>query len=187
MAHRALLEIAYDTALKSEVVVKSIEIFDLSARTWSKGPDMLFARADHQALLCNGKICIIGGYGGPADSIAVINNEEEMVSMVEWYDPQANRCDSIASLFTPRCNFAAAALGDSLFIMGGYRSLTLSDDDVVLKDVELLQPSARWNGSSTGLPVSLHSAQAIAMQGRIYCIGGVIESVTTRSVLVYYP
>jgi hypothetical protein len=178
---------AYDTALKSEVVVKSIEIFDLSARTWSKGPDMLFARADHQALLCNGKICIIGGYGGPADSIAVINNEEEMVSMVEWYDPQANRCDSIASLFTPRCNFAAAALGDSLFIMGGYRSLTLSDDDVVLKDVELLQPSARWNGSSTGLPVSLHSAQAIAMQGRIYCIGGVIESVTTRSVLVYYP
>ena len=177
----------YDATLKSEVIVKSIDIFDFSAKTWSKGPDMLLARADHQALLCNGKICIIGGYGGAADSIAVINNEEEMVRMVEWYDPQANRCDSIASLSTPRCNFAAAAVGDSLFIMGGYRSLTVSDNDMVLRDVELLRPSARWSGSSTELPVSLHSAQAISMQGRIYCVGGVVGTVTTRSVLVYYP
>jgi N-acetylneuraminic acid mutarotase len=110
-----------------------------------------------------------------------------MVGMVEWYDPQANRCDSIASLSTPRCNFAAAALGDSLFIMGGYRSLTVSDGDVVLRDVELLRPSARWNGSSTELPVSLHSAQAISIQGRIYCVGGVVGTTTTRRVLVFYP
>jgi hypothetical protein len=177
----------YDAALKSEVIVKTIDIFDFSTKTWSKGPDMLFARADHQALLCNGKICIIGGYGGASDSIAVINNEEEMVGMVEWYDPQANRCDSIASLSTPRCNFAAAALGDSLFIMGGYRSLTVSDGDVVLRDVELLRPSARWNGSSTELPVSLHSAQAISIQGRIFCVGGVVGTTTTRRVLVFYP
>jgi hypothetical protein len=178
---------AYDAALRSEVIVKTIDIFDLSAQAWSKGPDMLNSRADHQVVAGTRGIYIVGGYGGAADSIAMINNEEQMVSVVEICDTAQNQCvASGATLSTPRCNFAIAFQGSTVYCIGGFRSLMVEDNNI-LSGVETLDVSTMQRGSTVPLPEPRHSAAGIALNNAVYCIGGVLEESTTRSVVIFYP
>jgi N-acetylneuraminic acid mutarotase len=178
----------YDQVNQVKVNVKSIDIFDFSTKTWSKGPDLLSARADHQAVAYNGKIYVAGGSGAKTDSIAFDDNGLEMLRSIEVYDPAMNSCDSIGAIITPRSNFAAALSGDRMFLMGGIKSIT-TGDNYSLNGMEQFTVSTRQAASSMALPEYRHSGAGIGINNRIYCIGGVIGTgiVATSSVLIYYP
>jgi hypothetical protein len=176
----------YDAGQMSEVSVKSIDVFDLSAKTWSKGPDMSYARTNLQAIVNNGKILIVGGAGGTTDSIP--ESDVRVLNTIEVFDPATNLCTIVSKqIFTPRRNFAAAALGDMMYLIGG-----LDDNNSGLADVEILNVSTMQTISCVAIPQPCHGAQAMGINGRIYCIGGAVPGmnggfVSTRGVLIYYP
>jgi influenza virus NS1A-binding protein len=175
---------AYDPVAMGDVAVKSIDIYNLSTNKWSKGPSMQWSRAEFQILAANGKIYIFGGSGGEQDSIAL--GDREVLLSTEAFDTLSNSCEGVISLQTPRCRFAAAAIGSTVYLIGG-----MSDDvDKVLLDVEVLDISTLQSAATPPLAKPRCSAQAVALNGRIYCIGGLEGSKpesATKSVIVFYP
>jgi hypothetical protein len=166
--------------------VKAINVFNLTTRKWTKGPDMHFSRAYHNAIVYNGKIYIAGGVGGAADSTPT---DSSILGSVEVFDPSSNQCSLLASPITPRCYFGIAAIGSSLYFIGGFSSLT--DDNGFLSTVERLDVVTGLVDRRASLPEPRFNLQAIQNKGLIYCIGGVMSTEdgapSTTSVTVYYP
>lgn len=174
---------AYDPASRSDVAVQSIDVFDLAAKTWSKGPNLRASRSAHQAVAWNGKIFIMGGAGGDGDSLGL--GDREVLKSVERFDPIAGRCDSVTAV-SPRCNFGAALMGSTVYLIGGINSLVATDNAIATPD--LLNLSLLNSSPGAIMQRPRHSCQAVALNGRIWVIGGTIDnSAATNRTLVYYP
>ena len=175
----------YNSAIGEFVARKSIDIFNVKTAAWSKGPLLGYARADHQVVASRGKIYVFGGAGGIDDSVA--NSEQTVLQNVEAFDTLGTSSNDVTSLLSPRFQFAAATLGNILYIMGGMR------DDIgqILPGMETFNVATLESTNlSASLPMPRFGAQAVGLNGRIYYMGGLVGTGTssaTKSVIVYYP
>jgi N-acetylneuraminic acid mutarotase len=155
------------------------------ASGWTAKATMKKQRMDHQAVLLNNKIYIIGGLGGSVDP----NNCVPMQS-VEVYDPATNRLDTAASLNTGRWYFGAAEANGKIYAIGGLYSF---ETDSSLASVEEYDPAQNAWIIKAALLTARFGCAAVSWQGKIYVVGGAEKPPAgtgtreTNSVMVFYP
>lgn len=95
-------------ASKHNRTVKTVEVYDIRADSWSRAPSLCIARrGPGVALGLDGRLYAIGGYGatrgGPLTADTVVT--------VETYDPATRRWEEIAPIQAPAYNEIGAATG----------------------------------------------------------------------------
>jgi hypothetical protein len=158
-------------------ILSRIDQWDPENGWVSKAP-MTIARRDHQAIVWNKKIYIIGGYGGSSEP-----DECEPQSSVEVYDPDLDEIVNAASPKSARMNFGAAEANGKIYVFGGQGT------ESVLASVEEYDPEKDTWTDKGNLPNSRYGCAAASWKGNIYIVGGVENGATkeTNSVLKYYP
>lgn len=92
-------------------------------------------------------------------------NGEDSFSIVEVYDPKADRWEEVASMPTARNSLASAVVEGKIYAIGGY-------NDISLATVEVYDPQMnRWGEVTSMLTARFHLAGAV-VAGKIYAIGG---------------
>ncbi|KAF6090731.1 kelch like family member 4 [Phyllostomus discolor] len=95
--------------------LKSMEYFDPHTNKWSLCAPMSKRRGGVGVATYNGFLYVIGGHDAPAS-----NHCSRLSDCVERYDPKRDSWSSVAPLSVPRDAVAVCALGDKLFVVGGY-------------------------------------------------------------------
>ena len=97
----------------------ALEIFDPIAG-WKTGPPMKHRRGGAAAAVAGGRLYVIGGYGNVPSGYDPNLTFNERVGYVEAYDPQLGLWKSRAPLPEPAEALAAAAIGTTVYVSGGY-------------------------------------------------------------------
>ena len=136
----------------------TLEVYDITAGTWSPGPNMNSGRWGHQAIAYNGKIYVFGG------------NLPVYYSSVEVFDPQANSW-TILSTFMPtgRYQFAACLLDTLIYTIDGWFN---SANGPIYDKVEVYNPVAGVWKTETSIPIAVGLPDCLTMNGKIYFFGG---------------
>lgn len=100
---------------------------------------------------------VIGGIAG-----------DTILSSVERYDPATNHWTSVAPLPEPLHHTAAAAIEDSIYVIGGYRTLRFDPTTSVYRYDAALD---RWTAVAP-LPSARGAHAAASIDGTIYVAGG---------------
>ena len=86
----------------------------------------------------------------------------------DLFDPSSNRWTSGAPLPSPRSDAACAVVDDTLYVFGGGADGEATDDVLALHD-------GRWSVLPLKLPEPRINGFAVAMDGRIFVVGGVSQ------------
>ena len=103
------------------------------------------------------KVYVIGG---------AQNNQA--LDVVECFDPESSKWQTLSSMPTPRSDLAAAAVDGALYAIGGYDGRTLSA-------VELFDPRKNAWEPLAPMPSPRSDFVAAAESGRVYRLGGLDE------------
>ena len=166
------------------VATSEIDIWDPVNGVLTPKQSAKMPRFDHQTVVLNGKIYIIGGNGGSS-----ILNDCKVLKSVEVYDPQSNTVDTVAPLTMARNALAAVAVNGRIYAIGG-QGPTI-DIDTALASVEIYDPVANIWSAGQPMPNGRYGCAAASLNGNIYVAGGVESGAggnkETSSVIVYYP
>lgn len=143
-------------------IVADVEVFDPANGTWDTAAPLPVAMHHANAAVADGKIWVTGfltGFGFDADS------------RVFQYDPVADAWTDGAAmpLGTERGASGVAAIGDSIYVIGGLR------DGAAVADVSVFSATAGTAGTWTGLteiPAPRDHLGAGAIGGIVYAAGG---------------
>lgn len=158
-------------------VLRSVDMWDPDAGSWSRLPDMTHPRSALAAAQLAGRLYVLGGQGGKGTHRSV-----------EWLDVGAagdsRWCPLRVDMTAERKYAAAAALGGRLLVCGG-----MSESRCRLASVEALDP--REPGPPRVLPpmsAARSSAGCAVLGGKLYLVGGASgDSGLLDSVEVYVP
>ncbi len=161
-------------------------VYDPVANTWSTAaalPDV--GRAHACADVLNDKIYLFGGstYNGYLNTLSV-------------YSPTSNAWTALATGPSGRGNASLTALGGKLYLFGGHSSVTASGSSgdrawpvnaSGLSDLWVYDPVANSWASLAPAPVTRHSHNAYAINGKLYIFGGsgTTETAATGSTSLY--
>lgn len=114
---------------RSRSTTRGVAVYDPAEDSWVRASPITNARTGSEACVVDGMIYIVGGASGGD----VTNN-------VEVYDPQTWRSAGNLALAVPRSAHCCAAIGKSIYIMGGARrpdfsSLLTSVEELALSSV----------------------------------------------------
>lgn len=111
---------------KHNQTVKTVEVYDTRADSWSRGPSLRIARrGPGVALGLDGRLYAIGGYGalrgGPRTADTVVT--------AEAYDPSTRRWEEVAPIKAPAYNEIGAATGSDgrIYALSSVASGVISD------------------------------------------------------------
>lgn len=90
-----------------------VDVYDPLTDRWSDGPKLPLARHGHSAVATAGKIFVLGGYGTSGDVVVA------PLARVDELDVRTGVWTRRADLPQARGFFAAVAIGDFLYTMGG--------------------------------------------------------------------
>lgn len=130
---------------------------------WQEKAPMPTARAGFGIGVLDGKIYTIGGFTGQSPSYSSSR-------AVEVYDPNTNQWETRASLPTARRYLTAAVLGGRIYAIGGYDGGPRLFNPLAI--TEIYDPTTNTWQSGPALPKALGSLASVAVNNRIYVIGG---------------
>lgn len=137
---------------------QSLLRFDPGTAEWQTLAQLNQPREHIAAVAYQGRIYVFGGRW-----------REDLTSM-EIYDPAADTWTLGPDMRTARAGHAAAVVGDRIYVLGG--ETILSEEETVVKTVEVYDPAAnRWIGSFD-LPTGLHGIGAVGVGEVLYVLGG---------------
>jgi N-acetylneuraminic acid mutarotase len=153
--------------------VRTVEVYDPATDTWTQKGDMPASRAAGFTSVVDGKIYIIGGYGGP--------------QRVEEYDPLTDSWATKSEMPSARRSLATSALDGKIYAIGGY-----APDDTThagLATVEVYDPATDTWRTAPDMPSARFAPRTSVVDGKIYVIGGMDKWVGSayRTVLEYNP
>jgi N-acetylneuraminic acid mutarotase len=130
----------------------------LLAGVWINLPLVLQARQEVAVAAADGKIFLIGGLAGTST-----------LSSVEEFDPATGLWRNVASLPQGLHHAAAATIGRSIYVIGGYRSAAFDATDSVYRyDLD----ANRWTAVAR-LPAPRAALAAATIGNLVYAVGGV--------------
>jgi N-acetylneuraminic acid mutarotase len=122
-----------------------------------------------------GKVYVIGG----------IIKKGEITSVVEEYDPSADKWISRASMPTPRCMASAVTINKKIYVLGGRNESGITDA------VEVYDPARDSWKKVTVMPQARWNHMVAELQGKLYVIGGIVGTGDSRrsidKVQIYDP
>ncbi len=130
--------------------------------TWESKANMSIARSYVRTAAVNGKLYAIG----------VHYNDDNPIGLVEEYDPMTNKWSVKTPMPTARTCFAIAVYSNKIYVIGGAKKLHL-DSSYYTNVVEIYDPSTdTWSVGKPALNEAAYTAQAVALNGKIYMMGG---------------
>jgi len=159
------------------LVHDTVEIFDpeVVEGSWLPIPRMRSPRWAAAAAAIGRRLYVIGGRDG----------NDEVLSAVERFDPEAHGWCTLPPLRTPRASFAAAAVGGMLYVVGGYDT-ALQD----LRSLERFDPAAGAWQQLRPMQAPRFALGALACRGCLYALGGAagdVDRVVLGTVEQYDP
>jgi hypothetical protein len=130
------------TGLPAWVPSKSVWIYDINAKGWSKGPDLPTARGALTATAHENKIYAIGGAKNPTYSTPELRPTVPVENMAtnEVFDIATGTWSPAAPMLTARNHHGASLIDGKIYVVGGRIGSTFI--------IGLLQISARKAGRS---------------------------------------
>eukprot|EP00741_Cyanophora_paradoxa_P020966 tig00021319_g20240.t1 len=146
-----------------ENIFASIEMYKESAGFWKNAaPTLAVSREGHASVAVGPKVYTLCGSRRMRGS----SSPDAFLSSVECYDCSSHQWLSVPPLATPRYGLAAAALGTTIFAMGGWNGREVTDS------VEIFdEGSQSWRAGPSLLEPSA-GLGAVALGGRVWAAGG---------------
>jgi len=128
------------------------------AAGWIELAPVIAPRQEVAVAAANGKLYLIGGLSGSS-----------VLSSVEELDPTTGRWRFVAPIPQGVHHAAAATIGDSIYVIGGYPTIAFNAHAAVFRYDALLD---QWS-SVASLPKARSALAAATIDGKIYAVGGV--------------
>jgi hypothetical protein len=132
--------------------VERVDIFDPASSTWSEGEPMPHARGSHDAVAAGHVIYVLGGW-----------LDAEASDLVQTYDPATGEWTDEEPLPEPMSRAGATYVGGRLWVSLHQSSYVLDTS------------AGSWSPANP-LTLSRHGLGYVPVDGRIYAIGGCMES-----------
>ena len=145
------------------VITPTVEIYDIEDNRWDMGCPLPEARHGVQVAAVAGKLYAIGG-------ASERTRGQTISSAFERYDPESESWESLPSLPFPILAPGIAVVGEKIFIVGGS---TIENDTRTASEKVCVYDTRRnlW-GMGTPLPKRIQFPGVVAIDNRIYVIGG---------------
>ena len=154
-------------------VLKTCERYDPATNTWTPIADLTFPRTDCQTLVFGDRVLAIGG-----DADTLVHADDT----IECYDSKADKWVMLPTKMPAREMFAACVMGDYIYVGGG---LPRWNRDFATRAFDRLNfSSLEWEPLCT-LPSPRCVHKFVAVDGKIYAVGGHDGDKATSSVDVY--
>jgi len=140
---------------------------------WTVAGTLATPRDDFGSAVAAGKIYVFGG---------MIGERGNRLDTGEIYDPATGRWSPGPTLTGARSSFRAAALGDTIYLVGGSSNERPTIDLVEAFDTT----TSRWR-TLAPLPLPRFGHGLVALDGRIWAIGGYSGGQGVADVQVYDP
>jgi len=125
--------------------------------SWQSAPPMLHARSAHAVVSTGDAIYAIGGTGAGGAPVL----EVERFDGKDWHDDTTLPGEGLNAP-------AAVALGNRIYVIGGFKTVTnMPSSDVLVYDIE----TRTW-ATAPPLPAPRGGHAAVVLNGRIHVIGG---------------
>ena len=153
--------------------VWTVEVYDPATDTWIQQGVMPASRASGFSSVLDGKIYLIGGYGGP--------------QRVEEYDPATGTWTTKSEMPSARRSLSTSALDGKIYAIGGYVPGVSGHPGVAT--VEVYDPATDSWATAPDMPSARFAPRTSVVDGKIYVIGGMDKWVGSayRTVLEYDP
>jgi N-acetylneuraminic acid mutarotase len=153
--------------------VRTVEVYDPATDTWTQEGDMPVSRASGFSSVVDGKIYLIGGYGGS--------------QQVDEFDPSTNTWHTKSDMPSARRSLSTSALDGKIYAFGGYVAGVAGHPGVAT--VEVYEPGTDSWTTAPDMPSGRFGLRTSVVDGKIYVIGGMDKWVGSayRTVLEYDP
>src|SRR5919197_5290564 len=163
------------TGLPAWVASKSLWIYDINAKSWSKGPYLPTPRGALSATAVGPKIYAIGGARNPDYSTPELrpNVPVENVATNEVYDTASNTWAAVRPMLTARNHHGAALIDGKIYVVGGRIGSTfiigLSNN---ISTNEVYDAAKDTWASVLGMPTPRSGIGVAVLDGRMHVLGG---------------
>ena len=163
------------TGLPAWVPSKSLWIYDINAKSWSKGPDLPTPRGALSATVVGTKIYAIGGAKNPGYSTPELRPTVpvENVATNEVFDTETRSWSSAAPMLTARNHHGAAHIDGRIYVVGGRIGSTfiigLSNNVSTNEAYDVAKDT--WS-SVLGMPTPRSGIGVAVLNGRMHVLGG---------------
>ncbi len=153
--------------------VLTVEVYDPATDTWSQKGDMPVSRAAGSSSVVDGKIYVIGGYGG--------------ARRVDEYDPSTDTWTMKSEMPTARHALSTSALDGKIYAIGGYVPGVGGYPGVAT--VEVYDPATDTWTTAPDMPTGRFGPRTSVVDGKIFVIGGMARWIKSAygTVEVYDP
>jgi N-acetylneuraminic acid mutarotase len=153
--------------------VRTVEVYDPATDTWTREGEMQASRAAGFSSVVDGKIYVIGGYGGPQRS--------------DEYDASTDTWTTRSEMPSARRSLSTSALDGKIYAFGGYVPDVAGHAGVAT--VEVYDPATDTWTTASDMPAGRFGLRTSVVGGKIYVIGGMDKWVGSAygTVLEYDP
>ena len=142
--------------------VQTVEVYDPATDTWTQKGDMPRSIGAGFSSVVDGKIYVIGGYGG--------------TQRVDEYDPSTDTWTTKSEMPTERIALSTSALDGKIYAIGGYVPGVSGYPGVTTVEVYDLQTDT-WT-AAPDMPTGRFGPRTSVVDGKIYVIGGMARWIT---------
>lgn len=181
MASSVVNDMIYVTGGVSDYAILSdMEMYNTLNNSWENKTNMTTPRKQLTTSVVNGKIYAIGGFNHEI-------NGYDSLRTVEAYDPKTDTWETKSSMSIGRSGLASAVVDNKIYVIGG--NITEAGGSYpssnYLGTLEVYDPKTdRWE-TKTPMPTNRQYFNAVAVEKKIYCIGGQDNSSFLNTVEVY--
>ena len=160
---------------------ETLKVFNLASNGWVLRAKMPTARGWMASVVLNNKIYAMGGLAKSGEESTFMTPQwydakdkattEEVLSVVEVYDPTTDTWTKKANMPTARFAMSAAVVAGKIYILGG-----VANNGEVLNTVEVYDPTTDTWTKKGNMPTARWAAIAVEINDKITVIGGSILS-----------
>jgi N-acetylneuraminic acid mutarotase len=163
------------TGLPAWVPSKSLWIYDINAKSWSKGPDLPTARGALTATAHENKIYAIGGAKNPTYSTPELRPTVPVENMAtnEVFDIATGTWSPAAPMLTARNHHGASLIDGKIYVVGGRIGSTFIiglSNNVSTNEVYDIGKNT-W-AAVLGMPTPRSGVGTAVLNGRMHVLGG---------------
>lgn len=164
----------------SAATTNRLEVYDPATDTWTALASMPTARNSIGAAAVNGKLYVVGGEGNCLPC-------SQQFATLEIYDPATNAWTTGPSMSMARLFPVVAAIGDRLFVSGGFIRVNGSLNYTSVADLEVYDTATGTWQMKAPQPTARGYGGGAVINGRLHVVGGSDGSTLLRVHEVYDP
>ena len=155
-----------------------LQVYDPSTDSWTAKAPMPAAVSGAASAVINGRLYVAGGGSSSPAQPGPFNT-------LYSYDPATDTWTTLASMPTPEAGAAAAAINGQLYVVGGISQAGVINNprNAVL---QVYDPTTNTWATKASMPTARGGAEAVAINGLLYVVGGTPTNTSYTGVLEVY-